>query len=138
MTVNVEVIEKWVEALESGDYKQGKGYLNAPKVASGPFENKTDRLFCCLGVLCELAVAAEVIPPGADVENAYQGAFMYGEHLLGCSLPNEVQRWAGFSGSDPLVRHSLSAPDSLAGMNDSGVKFPEIAQVIRDNFLEPA
>lgn len=81
-----------------------------------------------------------MIPPGADIDKAYGGAFMYGEHLLGCALPSEVQRWAGLVNSDPYVKHDITpkTADTLAGLNDQGVKFPEIAQVIRDNFLEPA
>lgn len=44
MSPNVEVIEKWVEALESGEYKQGKGYLNAPRSSTVTNE----RAYCCL------------------------------------------------------------------------------------------
>ena len=35
--------QKWVEALESGQYKQTKGYLS-----------KGNNRFCCLGVACDL------------------------------------------------------------------------------------
>lgn len=38
-----EVQKLWIDALRSGKYIQGKGYLKK--------ENK----FCCLGVLCDLA-----------------------------------------------------------------------------------
>ena len=38
-----EVLELWVKALESGEYKQGHQLLNK------------DNEFCCLGVLCDLA-----------------------------------------------------------------------------------
>lgn len=40
-----ELAMKWVEALRSGKYEQGKGYLKNPY-------NK----YCCLGVLCEVEV----------------------------------------------------------------------------------
>ena len=43
-----EIKEKWVTALRSGEYKQGREYL---KTLSG--ENT---YYCCLGVLCELAL----------------------------------------------------------------------------------
>lgn len=36
--------ERWLEALRSGNYKQGRGVLR----------NKEDE-FCCLGVLCDVA-----------------------------------------------------------------------------------
>lgn len=38
--------EKWIKALESGEYKQGQGVL-----VRGYQDNKT---FCCLGVLCDI------------------------------------------------------------------------------------
>ncbi len=40
--MNPEIKAKWIEALESGRYKKGKGYLR-----------KEDE-FCCLGVLCDI------------------------------------------------------------------------------------
>jgi hypothetical protein len=40
--MNPEVKARWVAALRSGEYKQGKGALR--------LNNK----FCCLGVLCDL------------------------------------------------------------------------------------
>jgi len=39
-------IRKWVKALESGKYKQGKGQL-----VQTVFEEKE---YCCLGVLCDV------------------------------------------------------------------------------------
>ncbi len=38
--------EKWIAALRSSRYKQGKGELRS-----------SDDLFCCLGVLCDVAGA---------------------------------------------------------------------------------
>lgn len=37
-----EIKKAWIEALRSGKYEQGKGYL------------KKDGAYCCLGVLCEI------------------------------------------------------------------------------------
>ena len=39
-----EIKKQWVQALRSGEYKQGRGQL------------KQGATFCCLGVLCDLAV----------------------------------------------------------------------------------
>src|SRR4051794_35352962 len=39
-----ELTQKWVDALRSGKYKQGKGLLR-------DFNDN----YCCLGVLCEIA-----------------------------------------------------------------------------------
>lgn len=45
-----EVKEKWLKALRSGEYKQGRNTLYNPD---------TDQ-YCCLGVLCELAFQERV------------------------------------------------------------------------------
>ena len=36
------VVKRWVDALRSGEYKQGRNFL------------ERDGKFCCLGVLCEI------------------------------------------------------------------------------------
>lgn len=43
-----EVAKAWVEALRSGKYKQGKGWLRQEEPGVEP-------TFCCLGVLCDLS-----------------------------------------------------------------------------------
>lgn len=40
-----EIADKWVAALRSGNYKQTTGMLN-----------RNNESFCCLGVLCEIAI----------------------------------------------------------------------------------
>lgn len=40
-----EVIEHWIKALRSGEYKQAQNKL----------KNTQKNSFCCLGVLCDLA-----------------------------------------------------------------------------------
>jgi hypothetical protein len=42
--MNEQLKAKWVEALRSGDYRQGRTFLYHPK----------DESYCCLGVLCVL------------------------------------------------------------------------------------
>lgn len=49
-----QVIIKWLEALRSGEYVQGKGALKA-------HDNK-DR-YCCMGVLCDVAFPDEWSEP---------------------------------------------------------------------------
>lgn len=52
-------LTRWVEALESGRYRQGKGQLGRITDFSGFSEgdllNSVE--YCCLGVLCEVAIA---------------------------------------------------------------------------------
>lgn len=71
--MNPEVKDKWVEALRSGKYKQGKTTL------------RTGDHFCCLGVLCDISGLAEwrSMP--------YQ-RYLYSE--LELFLPEDVTDWA--------------------------------------------
>lgn len=84
MAVNKERVALLVEALKSGDYEQGTGYLNK------------DGKYCCLGVACEVAIAnglaisreegtlwTDSIIVAYDHERAY--------------LPTSVAFWYGFT-----------------------------------------
>jgi len=43
-------VKKWVEALRSGEYEQGKGILCMDDEISGDWK------YCCLGVACDIFV----------------------------------------------------------------------------------
>lgn len=76
-----EIKKRWVEALRSGEYQQAKDYLVSPDG------------YCCLGVLCEIAVQDGVV---------YREGYEYistseGFDVNNVDLPRAVQRWAGVS-----------------------------------------
>lgn len=77
--MNKRIKELWIEALRSGDYKQGKGLLR----------NENDE-FCCLGVLTNLYALEhpEIAKQETDPTR-----------FLKCSgyLPIEVAEWAEIS-----------------------------------------
>lgn len=50
ITMPKELLEKWLKALRSGEYKQAKGTLYDPAIKG----------FCCLGVLQHLATDGQV------------------------------------------------------------------------------
>lgn len=84
--MNPDIKAKWVAALRSGEYKQGYGALHC-----GSDDPKVDGGFCCLGVLCEVAVKEGVIDAGFQ---AYSWSnFQYGSREGGI-LPESVCRWA--------------------------------------------
>jgi hypothetical protein len=103
------IARKWAAALDSGEYKQGKGRLR-----------KGDK-FCCLAVLCNLH--AQEHPEIADTQkhkSVYLGARS--------ALPPEVQEWAGMNSDEGYITYNLN----LMSMNDlEGKSFTEIAKVIR-------
>ena len=102
-----EVYRLWLDALSSGHYTQEVGRL------------KRLRGFCCLGVLCDLAVR----DGGPEwVDDYFLGAYTI--------LPKAVRIFMGLTTLDVI---------SLAKMNDSGiVKFPEIACHIADHIMPKA
>lgn len=116
--MNQEVKQKWVKALRSGKYLQGYGFLA-----------KNDR-FCCLGVLCELAVLDGVIEPPVAEDWYGDTVRFYGLSNEARTLPIEVAGWAGLPSANPVI--STGTPTSLAGLNDSGKSFATIADAVEE------
>lgn len=139
---NRDVISKWADALESGKYKQTVGSLH--RVEEGVHGEPAG--YCCLGVLCDLAVEEGIIPAPRR-----RGSInWYGEDhdVSDIHLPYKVMYWAGLPGPTPMAKHTVPKWDEdnmeeveelLTVMNDEAeMKFPQIAQVIRDNYLADA
>ena len=112
-----EVKEIWVNALLSGEYQQGHGALR-----------KRDE-FCCLGVLCDLAVQAKVIAPETMAMSDGRRKF-FGYEDSDRDLPQEVMEWAGVKDSSGVYEDAKGSDRNLAFDNDKGKKFPEIAKII--------
>lgn len=119
-----EIADKWIAALESGKYKQGRSSLR--------FNNE----FCCLGVLCELAVEAGVITEAKRILNG-QSLLYYYDDCNASYLPSAVRDWAGMYHIAGIFNNEVNDDDrylpSLTRLNDDGVSFVEIADVIRKN-----
>lgn len=119
-----DVKARWISALRSGEYPQAKDALKTP---SG---------YCCLGVLCELAVADGVIEPYDAYHDGYpwideDGSTNYAEAIL----PPPVMKWAELEDANPFVRYvqdsgaeMISAP--ISEPNDNGAGFNFIARLI--------
>ena len=133
--MNTDAIRKWATALESGDYKQATNALQVvgtenPDSAPG---------FCCLGVLCEIAVKEDVIPaPSVDSDDPTACA-LYGDLFpMSGALPDEVIEWIGLGDEDPVVSY-VGRRHTLSHLNDNlGLSFSEIAAAIRAEFLPEA
>lgn len=82
-----EIKRRWVEALRSGEFEQGRERLLTVGRKGEP-----DR-FCCLGVLCELYLDDHPEHPGWDEWGNLDGE-------VG-SLPKAVIYWADYAGHDP-------------------------------------
>lgn len=127
-----QVRKDWVAALRSGEYKQGKGLLRRP--------GKTGDKFCCLGVLCEMAVKAGVIPAAKYMEAAtiVGDRYGYGGGKTGPSTelpPKKVRDWAGITTENGTFDVQGDFPNTLTELNDNGKTFKAIAKIIES---EPA
>ena len=109
--------KKWVDALRSGEYLQGKGCLR----------RRTS--YCCLGVLTDLAIREGAVkgdwrPFGMG--GGYESGDDYPE-VTASALPLEVQVATGVVGEYPRAGEW-----TLAAWNDTGSTFPEIADLIEE------
>jgi hypothetical protein len=147
-----EVAQEWVKALRSGNYKQTHGYLNILESN----ERDVPVGFCCLGVLCEIAVNdglvdnLDIYDVNADSRRRFDARTYDGASAL---LPGKVGQAYGIHDGDggsltiAEVREFIS-PDvlreigggqgeefdnikvTLVDLNDSGATFEQIANVI--------
>ena len=114
-----EIMAEWVRRLRSGDYAQTERVLRNPIG------------FCCLGVLCEVAVDAGVIMAATQQAN---GDYSYGGEER--CLPRAVRIWTGLDAVASF--NDRSNQQTLTYQNDHDKKsFSEIADIIENNkFLE--
>jgi hypothetical protein len=118
-----EARKLWVEALRSGEFKQGKQYLCSV--------TRRGERFCCLGVLCEMFIRHEGDLNVVDCdtgEREYAGRETY--------VPAIVKEWSGLE-----TTCGDFCTDALVNMNDRGKRFSTIAKVIESAppglFVEP-
>lgn len=117
--------EKWVEALRSGEYKQGKNRLRS-----------NDDEFCCLGVLCDQMQKAGVMPFWETIkmdgieDTSYRCAGeithlpIQAAELVGLTTPD------GAFKADSKYPPTVRVTSSLMLWNDEGKTFEEIANLI--------
>lgn len=116
--------QEWLAALRSGTYSQTKGYL------------RTDEGYCCLGVACDVA--------GIPSERLSTTAWNFGRYRMDQVLPEEGEEWLGVNTANPDIdfpahgyrnerlNETVYGAVSLAGLNDSGWTFEEIADAIEE------
>jgi hypothetical protein len=127
MPMNPQIKLRWVDALRSGEYVQGRAGL------------RNDSGYCCLGVLCELHRQAhpdrewEIV--NIDMSRLYTGDVTGPMRYLGDTniLPDEVAEWAELDLNSPNVRYLGTNGQALTSLNDGGVPFTAIAVAIEDS-----
>ena len=114
--MNPQIKQKWVDALRSGDYKQGQDHL------------RTNSGFCCLGVLCDLYAKENQLE---WEHSSYKDVYMFQDTVA--FLPLSVIEWSDIADSNPLVNYEPGEICTLADLNDKGSTFIEIADLIEEH-----
>src|SRR5215469_4001789 len=126
---NIQNMTKLVEALESGEYDQGKARLRT--------RSPNGDQFCCLGVATDLAVKEGVgsweSEPTSRVNRDRIDYIRPDGSREGCGLTLEVCAWLGVR--DDIDDLTLQEDETAIGMNDTGRSFAEIAAEIRKTYL---
>lgn len=111
--VNAVNMARWIVALRSGKYTQGRTRL------------RQDHAFCCLGVACDVSGLGvwtgdeTYLTPG----DSYGGFYV---------MPNEVVRWFGVERGNP----NLNGAMSCGGANDDlSWSFNQIADALESRYL---
>jgi hypothetical protein len=123
-----EIKQRWVAALRSGKYKQGRKQLRF----------MDDNSFCCLGVLTDLAVQDGVcrwgarFSPPSDTPQA--GNDTAPPIFTNGALDMDVQKWSGCRTASPWLgsKNPLQPPErNLIVLNDHlEYTFEQIADLI--------
>lgn len=103
--------EKWIQALESGEYQQTRGVLH-------------DGVgYCCLGVACKVLGYEPAVDEFGDHRYYFGESFTH--------LPEVAAARLGLVTLSPAAQTSDGGRVWLANLNDDGVSFTKIAALLR-------
>jgi len=123
-------VKKWVKALRSGEYQQGKESLCREEI-SGDYE------YCCLGVACDILTEDDW------VEHPSKTLWTIGKYEE-FDIPDSIDKhgWGqtettSFPSLETLRKMGLNADyaQELAELNDRGWSFKRIANKIEKDLL---
>lgn len=120
--MNKENVRKWVDALRSGKYQQGKTYL------------QTKNGYCCLGVVCRVAIADGVELEATESEFDDVVYFGGSAHFL----PRQVQEWLGTDTDNVEFRDENGDRILATYANDNAARnysFNDIANMLEETYL---
>lgn len=122
---NKQRVALLVDALRSGKYEQTSGTL------------KHENRYCCLGVACELFRLENPAYQWIPSQSGYD-IFIDSN----ATMPLTVYSWYGFTEPNPQLRKYPPTEDdgmsewSMAGRNDFGATFNEIADALEMEYLK--
>ena len=110
-----KVKETWIKALKSGEFKQGKGYL------------ESDGKYCALGILSLLSLVE-----GQCTYNLVDGLGRFDNKRF--TLSYNTLNWAGMDLEDFKIDVIYEGESTtIADLNDRGLNFKELARIIDRN-----
>lgn len=110
----LDILNKWVEALRSVKYKQGRDLLRS-----------ADNTYCCLGVLCDIEGAEWV-----NRDNRFEAFGMYSIYTGRHNVMPDGNIWPC------RVKTPETIYTSLASLNDAGLGFNDIATVLEHVYVQ--
>lgn len=116
-----EIKKLWVDALRSGEYKQGRCFLRSK-----------DNRWCCLGVLSELY---RIVTGNGKWLDYQTDVYILNINSLeaGSLLPRVVAEWAGLKiEADGRLQGCLLGEQCATFYNDRGYTFEHIADLIEE------
>lgn len=125
-SMNPDIKKRWLEALRSGEYEQGREALCS------------DGKYCCLGVLSDLAVEDGIAKWQAPQNYSYSNDYsIAGESAF---LTDSIALWAGLSSVEPSVifegqekcLHELNDGDFATNCKREPLNFNELADLIEE------
>ena len=109
---------KWIEALESGNYHQGRTALH-----------KDTGAMCCLGVAAHIFAEENGIIPELTTDGHYKGCYIYQAHTT--VAPDYVMKALSLR---DVLGGGKDGHAALAVLNDGeGYNFANIAGILRKN-----
>lgn len=124
--------EDWLQALESGQFKQGNARLKQRDYDGDPWR------YCCLGVACEQYL--ELFPGSLTVEKVQDqssGNEIVAFNSQTASVPDEVKHhlrlYTGMGAASTEVVYALWELNDGRGSACPAVDFCTIAKIIRAN-----
>jgi hypothetical protein len=125
-----ENAQKWVEALRSGEFKQGEAYLHT--------RDNGEDYYCCLGVACVLAEREGIVeritddgnPDRLGADPSRHNQWHDKEDTKAAVLPESVRIWLGLASVDGVFYGLPTEASSLTALNDTGCDFLGIADTI--------
>jgi hypothetical protein len=125
--MRTDIKKRWMDALRSGEYKQGKGCL--ARNCSGEKE------YCCLGVLCDIYMQDhpnETMTWEYDLDDSTNETKIGSLHGTEFVLPHKVQEWSGLGEAVPMVDYRYSHY-MISELNDShNMNFNKLADLIEE------